>query len=104
MENPTSQTSSNIESANRAWATEAADDKEVLVCYPRGVQADAGCSIDVEARSKVNGTILTEASDRLAGCRIQRVKIIAHTGKNPLFPACVVLPENKPTLPSGSCP
>src|SRR5205085_12533279 len=67
MEYPAPQTASDIECANRSWATDAADDQQVLIGNARCVQANARCPLHIQARAKMNGTILAEAPDRLAG-------------------------------------
>src|SRR5262249_6319160 len=101
MEYPASQTSSNIERANSAWAAKAADDQNVLIGDARSVQANARCPVHIQAGTKVNGTILPEASDRLARFRIQRIEMISNTGEESLFAAGFILPEHQAALPGS---
>ena len=102
MEYPAPQTGSDIEGANSAWATKAADDQKILIGDARGVKADARRPLYIQASTKMNGTILPEASDRLAGFRIERVEMIANTGEESLFAAGFILPEYQTALPGGS--
>src|SRR3989441_12060146 len=102
MEYPAPQTGSDIEGANSAWTAEATDDQKILIGDDRRVQADARCLFHIQACGKVNRTILTKASDRLAGFRIQRIEMIAHTGEESLFAASFILPDPQAALPSPS--
>src|SRR5262245_15807693 len=102
MEYPAAQTSPDIERANSAWSADATDDEEILVGDARRVKTDARCAFHIQAGAKVNGTILPEASDDLAGFWIKRVEIIANTGEESLFAAGFILPEDQAALPSAS--
>ena len=102
MEDPTSQAGSDIERANRAGTAEATDDQKILIGDAWRVQADARCSLHIQAGPKVNGTILPEVPDHLAGFRIQRVEMITDAGEESLFAAGFILPEHQAALPGGS--
>src|SRR6266498_764229 len=106
MEDPASQAGSDIERANRAGAAEATDDQKILIGDAWRVQADARCSLHIQTGPKVNGTILPEVPDHLAGFRIKRVEMIANTGEKSLFTTGFILPEHQAALPvaSGSGP
>src|SRR5436189_5168842 len=101
MEYPPPQTGSDIEGANSAWTAEATDDQKVLIGDARRVEADARCPLHVQAGTKMNGTILPKASDRLAGFRINRVEIIANTREESLFATGFILPEHQASLPGS---
>ena len=102
MEDPASQARSDIERANRAGTAEATDDQKILIGDAWRVQADARCSLHIQAAPKVNGTILPEVPDHLAGFRIQRVEMITDAGEEALFAAGFILPEHQAALPSRS--
>src|SRR6266705_2971987 len=102
MEYPAPQTGSDIEGANSAWTAQAPDDQKILIGDARRVKADARCPLHIQACTKVNGTILPKAPDRLAGFRIKRVEMIANTGEESLFAAGFILPEHQATLPGSS--
>src|SRR5438552_12863095 len=102
MENPTPQTGSDIEGANSAWTAEATDDQKILIGDTRRVKADARCPLHIQACTKMNGTILPKASDRLARFRIKRVEMIANTSEKSLFAAGFILPEHQAALPGSS--
>src|ERR1051326_8583524 len=102
MENPAPQTGPGIEGANSAWAAQAAEDQKIFIGDARRVQTDRRRPLHVQTSPKVNGTILPEAADGLAGFRIKRIEMIANPGEEPLFAAGFILPKNQSTLP-GVC-
>src|SRR5437867_914382 len=102
MKYPATQTSPDIEGANSAWPAEAADNQKILVGDAGRVKADTRCAFDIQACTKVNGTILPEASDDLAGFGIKGIEMIANTGEESLFAAAFVLPEHQAALPGSS--
>src|SRR5436305_14100158 len=102
MEYPAAPTGSDIEGAHRAWTAKAAEDQKILIGDTRRIKADPGCPLHIQACTEVNGTILAEASNRLAVFRIQRVEMIPNTRKESLFAASFILPEDQPTLPGRS--
>src|SRR6266404_8385824 len=101
MEYPAPQTGPDIEGANGAWTAEATDDQKILIGDTRRVKADARRPLHIQANAKVNGAILPEAADDVAGFRIKRIQMIADTGEEALLAAGFILPEHQATLPGS---
>src|SRR5437899_3415674 len=103
MENPAPQSGPNIEGANSTGTAEAANDQKILIGDARCVKPDGRCPLHIEAGAKMNGTVLAEASNRLARFRIERVEVITNSSEESLFATGFILPEDKAALP-GVCP
>src|SRR5258705_8688058 len=102
MEDPAWQAGSDIDRANGAGTAEATDDQKILIGGAWRVQADARGSLHIQAGPKVNGAILPEVPDHLAGFRIQRVEMITDAGEESLFGAGFILPEHQTALSGRS--
>ena len=101
MEYPAALAGPHIERANRAGSTDAADDEEILIRDAGRIKTDVRLGIHIQARAKMDRTILAKAPDRLTGFRIERVEVIPDTGEKALFAIGFILPEDKAALPSA---
>src|ERR1700722_16797791 len=99
MKDPSALPRPRIQRPHRPRAAKPANDQEVLVDHSRRIETQPGCSCHIQSAAQIKCTILAKASDGLAGLRVQRVKVIARAGKNPLLASGFVFPEHEPTLP-----